>query len=472
MWLVLLGGPAICIAFLINRRSMWLDEASSVYIASRDLSGMIHVLRHTDGVFTFYYGMLHAWLMMFGDSAISVRMLSVIFALSTLPIYYAITQRLFNRNIAFVSTLLLGTSFMFLRYSVETRAYSLELFLCTISLFYFLKARDEPRFTNYLFYALAAMLAIYAHPLAILWPVAHGASLLFMPVSRRFLKGMILCFFAIVAGLIPLGIVVHLNGAHQIDWIARMSVSRFVVDVELLLGGPLGGPLHHSELALLVGLPVIVACRALWQSTQRQIALVLLTWFALPLVMMAIFSLWKPIGQANYFLYTILPAFMLVSIGLCWVADRWGKTVAAAIISLIIAGGITQAYMQKVEDWRSVTAFLQQRARAADGLIVYTPFSVEPLLYSEKEHNTTIPAVLLFPTDVNPRDGFPSGRFPNDLPRSASVHYERIWLVLSHYENRWEKDVLSPLRPFYSETSRPDFGTITLVELHRRQNKH
>ncbi len=79
MWAVLLGIPAVCIAMLVDRRSMWLDETTSMLVARRDFAGMADTLRHVDAVFAFYYGLLHVWLSL-GTGTVHARMLSVLFA--------------------------------------------------------------------------------------------------------------------------------------------------------------------------------------------------------------------------------------------------------------------------------------------------------------------------------------------------------------------------------------------------------
>ena len=83
LWAILIGIPAVCIALLLDRRSMWMDEATSMFVASRDLTGMAEILRHVDAVFAFYYLVLHAWLA-FGNGTVYARSLSALFAIAAL----------------------------------------------------------------------------------------------------------------------------------------------------------------------------------------------------------------------------------------------------------------------------------------------------------------------------------------------------------------------------------------------------
>ena len=464
VWAILLGVPMICVALLIDRRSIWLDEASSIYVAQHDLAGMIDILSHVDAVFALYYAMLHGWLI-FGDGAVWVRMLSVVFALVTLPVAYAIARRFAGREVAFLSTLVLGTSFIFLRYAVEARPYSLELLLCAVSLLFFMKSHDEPRPTNFLVYAAATLGAIYAHPLAVVWLVAQGALIALLPRERRFLKGMLLSWAGIAAGLIPLGAAIRLNGTHQIDWIPPLSFDRVVVALEVLLGGRLGGPFQHGELALLFAVLIAAGAIVLWRSNRRRPALALLTLFVLPLAIMTVVSIWRPVEQVYYFRYTILPACTLAAVAMQSLVHRYGRFSAVAVMAVLIAGGVAQMLTFRGEEWRTVASLLQHDAKASDGLIVYAPYVLKPLIYAQRERHETVPATLLYPTTVPPYGDGQVAALPRDLPARASRTHPHLWLVLSHSREKWQRAVLRPLHRYYLNASTVHVGNIEIVEL-------
>lgn len=122
---------------------------------------MVDILRHVDAVFASYYGLLPVWLVV-GSSTVHARMLSVVFAIATLPVAYVLARRLLGREAAFLATMTLGTSYTFLRYAVEARPYSLEIFLCATSTWCFVSLLDAPRRLTFAGYAVATVLAIDA----------------------------------------------------------------------------------------------------------------------------------------------------------------------------------------------------------------------------------------------------------------------------------------------------------------------
>ena len=191
----------------------------------------------------------------------------------------------------------------------------------------------------------------------------------------------------------------------------------------------------------------------------------LVTLFVLPLAIMTVVSIWKPIAQLYYFRYTILPACMLAAAALQALARRYGRFSAAAAMAVLVAGGVAQMLMFRGEDWRSVTALLQHQTKAADGLIVYAPYMLKPLIYAQRERHETVPAALLYPTTVPPYGDAQVAALPRDLPLRASRTHPHLWLVLSHSKAKWQRAVLQPLHRYYRDASTVHEGNIEVVEL-------
>jgi mannosyltransferase len=104
--------------------ALWLDEAQSVAIAGSDLGGLFTGLEQ-DGSPPLYYLLLHVWIAVFGDGAVAVRALSGLFGVLALPLAWLLGRRLGGPRVALVFTLLLASSPFAIRYSSETRMYSL-----------------------------------------------------------------------------------------------------------------------------------------------------------------------------------------------------------------------------------------------------------------------------------------------------------------------------------------------------------
>jgi mannosyltransferase len=112
----------------VSPEALWLDESQSVAIARSDWHGLYTGLRQ-DGAPPLYYVLLHAWIGVFGDSAVAVRALSGLFGVLALPLAWVLGRRLGGPRVAVALTLLLASSPFAIRYSSETRMYSLLVLL-------------------------------------------------------------------------------------------------------------------------------------------------------------------------------------------------------------------------------------------------------------------------------------------------------------------------------------------------------
>lgn len=134
VWFVL--ACAVVLRFLALS-PLWLDEAQTVEIARRSVSGLLSALRH-DGSPPLYYVLLHGWMKVFGTSTFAVRALSGLFAVAALPLMFRAARHLgASRRDAWVATLVLATSPFAVRYATETRMYSLVVLLWLLAFFAF-----------------------------------------------------------------------------------------------------------------------------------------------------------------------------------------------------------------------------------------------------------------------------------------------------------------------------------------------
>jgi uncharacterized membrane protein len=115
----------------ITRSSLWLDEALSVQIASLPLGEISEALKH-DGHPPLYYVLLHGWMEVFGTSDLAVRSLSAIIGLATLPLVWFLGRRKGGPTLAWVAVAVVAVSPFAVRYSSETRMYSLVILLVVV----------------------------------------------------------------------------------------------------------------------------------------------------------------------------------------------------------------------------------------------------------------------------------------------------------------------------------------------------
>ena len=105
---------------------MWLDEVLSVNISRDGLGQIVDHLRH-DGAPPLYYFLLHFWMKLVGTSDFSVRALSGLLSIATLPFVFVVARRLWNLRTAAVAVAVTSVTPYAIYFATETRMYSMVM---------------------------------------------------------------------------------------------------------------------------------------------------------------------------------------------------------------------------------------------------------------------------------------------------------------------------------------------------------
>lgn len=112
----------------IGDKSLWIDEAFSVWVAEQPIPDALAWLARIDQHPPLYYLLLHFWLRM-GDDAATVRALSALLSALNVPVLYALGRRLWGPAVGLLAALILALSPFHLHLAQEARMYAL-LCLC------------------------------------------------------------------------------------------------------------------------------------------------------------------------------------------------------------------------------------------------------------------------------------------------------------------------------------------------------
>ena len=91
-------------------RSLWIDEAASVAIASQHGSALWHAIAHDGGNMVAFYLLLHVLIGWFGDGEAVIRIPSVIATGASVAAVGVLGLRLFDRRVALAAALLAAVS--------------------------------------------------------------------------------------------------------------------------------------------------------------------------------------------------------------------------------------------------------------------------------------------------------------------------------------------------------------------------
>ena len=135
--------------FLIGNHGLWLDELFSLRFAENNLQELIRNVALFDNHPPTYYILLHHWILLFGDSEVSLRIPSAIFSVLSVLFTYKVGNILFDRRVAAIAALLLALSGFSIYYAQEARMYSLLAFTSVLSVYFLLKHLNKNTPTNF-----------------------------------------------------------------------------------------------------------------------------------------------------------------------------------------------------------------------------------------------------------------------------------------------------------------------------------
>jgi predicted membrane-bound mannosyltransferase len=128
LWLWPLLIAALVRLYKITTSSIWHDEGYTMWLLRYDFRGIIERTTrdvHPPG----YYLISKPWVEIFGDSAFSIRFLSLIFSVGIVWLVWKIVKEIWSEKAAFWASLFVALSPFMVRFGQEARMYGVVAFL-------------------------------------------------------------------------------------------------------------------------------------------------------------------------------------------------------------------------------------------------------------------------------------------------------------------------------------------------------
>ncbi|MFD8369544.1 glycosyltransferase family 39 protein [Streptomyces sp. NPDC059688] len=336
LWLVPFVLTAAVTGFGLTDSLLGRDELVTWDMVNRGTGRILATLRHVDAVHGTYYLLMHAWVGLFGDSTVSLRLPSLLAVAGTASVVALLGGRLFGSRAGLTA----GTLFSLLpavsRYGQEARSYAWVMLAVALATLLLLRALDAPRSPwRWAAYALAlpgvgllhliALSVVPAHVLLIAAHARRDRSLWWKPA---------LALLPAAACLTPLVLLGRSQAQRQLYWVpkpdgwALISVWQDVFASALTAGA-------------------LITLAVLARSPRRTPLLVCAVWALVPPVVVWLNSH----GDVSYFrqvyLLFTLPAWtLLAGAGLTAVCRSW-KAAAAVLVALAVLTLPDQARMRQ-----------------------------------------------------------------------------------------------------------------------------
>lgn len=457
--LTLVGGGLRFAA--LGSKSLWLDEAFSLWMARQPVAEMVAWSVRIDHHPPLYYMLLRVWLMFWGDEIGAARALSALLSTLTLPVYFIAGVRLVGRRTALWATLLLVVAPFHLRYAQEARMYAL-LTLAVAGLLFCLGTVLQAPGRRWAWWGLAICQAVAM--------LTHNTATVLVPLA---LNGAVLgLWWAVRRGWIGEDPAPARAGFLR-SWLTAQAAALLlwspwawafvrqaqVVDAHFWIDAPtwvsVWGTVQSLTLAHLpVWLPwagwwplllLVPAGIGAWRWGRRAAQPWLLGTLVLlpPLVELAV-SLRRPIFSDRTLIWTTLPLLWLVAHGLLPQAARWSvrRTVHFAPLAAVVLASSLAVYGYfaefRKEPWDVVAATVAAQAAPGDLILfnaswVQLPFDTYFTRMAGPLENEV--ARRGVPVDLFGRGELEPRMLPQDVARlrTLAASAPRVWLIYSHW---------------------------------------
>ena len=389
----------------LGEQSIWIDEATSVTMATMPLRAMWHVVGAHETNMALYYLILRVWVALFGQSETAVRLPSALASIATVPVLYCAGRRMFGTTAGIVAALLLALAPSSALWAQQARGYSMEALGVAGSLLFFMRMLDRPSAGNLAGWTLTVAFAIHCHSLA---ATIVPAELVVLPLRdvrtlpwRRL--GVALAALAVLVGPY-LMLLVHIRMPLIHIWRLLVHNRMLLVHNRILLAHNdhgtltfLGPPSWAGATATLYGmlngmapetsghmmvmasvfgmlLGVVGFVRAWDESRERAIPCALAaSGVVVPLALISLESLHDNLLFYRYLIFTTPALCLFIAGGIS--ALRGWRVRSLALLGLVAASAwqtsVTLQFV-RAEPWREVASSIKAMGRPGDALVTYS----------------------------------------------------------------------------------------------------
>lgn len=428
----------------LQQQSLRLDEAQSLWQSSHTVGGLLRTVANDVHV-PLYHLLLHFWQLAFGNGIDTVRQLSLLFLLASIPLVYLLARRVLSYPWALFATFMFSLSPFVNWYGSETRMYTLLAFMSLLSHLFFLNILQKNR--GWLGYGLTAIVGIYSHYFFAFTLIAQA--IFFVAYRKDFAPGS-LRKFAIVAGTTFAAFAPWLYYFRMLGSASNttpgLPVPSSVDFFNAFSQFSFGFQSQQINTILLSCWPLLTlfgffAIRKNQRFNNGVTYLVSAAFIPVILAFVLSFVV-KPFFLSRYMISVVAP----LTIVMIWFISHYQRKfslLAAGVLTLSLLLASYQqirSYATPVkENYAGAAEFIESNAKPQDIVVLSAPFTVYPFEYYYQGHAklTTLPHWERRATGAIPP--FEKDKLPAQTAVLHSGH-RYVYLLLSQ-DQGYEKDI-------------------------------
>jgi hypothetical protein len=317
-WLITLGFIIFLIVLHIflktlyfDQPSIWYDEAYSIFHSQYTIDHIIENAMNDQNP-PVYNIILFYWIKQFGNSVESVRFLSVLFSVLSVPLLFYLAKKYINISAALIASTLYLVWNEMIFYSMEARCYTFVGFLVLISVFLFLNLMLKKNYALLTVIALSIVnvLLILSHYLSVFFLISQFIFYIVFyarnyRVTIYYLISIVISIALFIPWLLKIVEIIKLTGGGDY-WLKAATLN----DLNFLIEG------FFNNYYTFIFIAIIIIVGTILLKKNRQLNsfyYLFLFWAILPAIVSYIASQFIPVFLGRYILYSIFGFILLLA---------------------------------------------------------------------------------------------------------------------------------------------------------------
>lgn len=333
-------------SIFVTKADIWHDEGFSAMIINESVGDII-AKTINDVHPPFYYLVLHFWQSIFGSSVISLRGFSVACGIATVLLLYLLLRKITDEKVAKLGAFFAAIGPFLVRYSDEMRMYSLAALLAVAATYLLvtaLQARSRKRWLWWTAYGLIVAAGMYTQYFFVLLVPVHVAYALYTHKWKlaHLLRDSGWWLGNLLAGglfaiWLP-SMIAQLSRVQQGFWIPPTSIESIPNTISYFM-------VYSNMLTPILGYTLIVALALsplFLVKRERANAWLLVGWLIVPMLVVFLLSISRPVFLDRYFTYSAPAFYALLALAIMRVrlTKNWYRVAIITLVSAILLQGI------------------------------------------------------------------------------------------------------------------------------------
>lgn len=282
----------LLVLFAIILRILFIDKPAGFWhnemvMYNQTIAGgpldIIKAAVDADVHFPLYQLMLAAWMKIFGNGDITIRLFSVLAGVLTVVMAFFTGKEIKDEKTGNIFAFLTAINATLIFYSQEVKFYIFLALFVTISMFFIIRIIKNNHIKDYVGYTLANAAIVYTFTIGILYVIAQGLIVLtyILIKNKKILKNFLISNLILIASILPFAIYIltHMGKYESANWIFTSNIFTTFVLIQNFFTPIIIAVYNNPKIyiptigilqILFLYIPIGIAFYGMYQSYQRK----------------------------------------------------------------------------------------------------------------------------------------------------------------------------------------------------------